>query len=83
MLWNVIIEASDVLYTDALEYYAGVHKVIDETFKDTAHFKESEQGEIREWGVESSNSQLCQNNPILSKNPKKQQISLFFNLNIL
>jgi len=26
----------------------GVHKVIDETFKDTAHYKESDQGEINE-----------------------------------
>jgi len=115
LLWNVIIEASDVLYTDALEYYAGVreaakrrvdpaetlyndlsaffksrgtregeqqtekktkrdvnallhgkkdgkivienispkitagtHKVIDETFKATAGFKETEEGEIKE-----------------------------------
>jgi len=112
ILWNIIIEASDVLYTDALEYYAGVreaakrrvdpaetifsdlfaffkrgsrtseeptekelkrdanallhgkrdgkivienirpklsggkHQVIDETFKDSARFKESEEGEI-------------------------------------
>jgi hypothetical protein len=114
ILWNIIIEASDVLYTDALEYYAGVreaakrrvdpaetlyrdlfaffkrgprmeeeptdkqikrdvnglirgkkdgkvvienvkpkltggkHEVIDETFKDTAAFKESEEGRIKE-----------------------------------
>jgi len=26
ILWNFIIEASDVLYTDALEYYAGVRE---------------------------------------------------------
>jgi len=118
ILWNVIIEASDVLYTDALEYYAsvreaakrrvdpaetlfndlavffksrgthtgedeaeptqkqikrdfnalqhgkrdgkivienikpkttaGIHKVIDETFKNTAEFKQSEEGSIKE-----------------------------------
>ena len=114
ILWNVIIEASDVLYTDALEYYASVreaakrrvdpaetlfndlavffkrgtrtgeepterktltdtkallhgkkdgkiiienikphltggkHKVIDETFKDTAEFKDTIEGNITE-----------------------------------
>ena len=113
-LWNLIIEASDVLYTDALEYYAGVREaakrrvdpaetlhtdlsaffkrrpgireeptekqmkrdfealykgrkngkllienempettagkrtIVDETSKDTARFKESEQGEIKD-----------------------------------
>jgi hypothetical protein len=114
ILWNIIMEASDVLYTDALEYYAqvsdaakrrvdpaetlkadlasffkrgsyksdeptekqlkrdfdalergrkngrllienvkpkmtgGKRKVIDETFKDTAQFKESEEGDFSE-----------------------------------
>ncbi|MCL1958233.1 MAG: hypothetical protein FWF68_01390, partial [Spirochaetes bacterium] len=114
ILWNVIIEASDILYTDALEYYASVreaakrrvdpaetlfndlavffkrgtrtgeepterktltdtkallhgkkdgkiiienikphltggkHKVIDETFKDTAEFKDTIEGNITE-----------------------------------
>jgi len=114
ILWNIIIESSDVIYTDGLEYYAGVReaakrrvdpaetlfndlsiffkrrsgagdkptekqlkrdfealekgrkngrllienempkttagsrKVIDETYKDTARFKESEEGEIKE-----------------------------------
>jgi hypothetical protein len=120
ILWNIVLQASDIIYTDALEYYSqvedackrridpaetlyndlrthfkkmgtksetaseggaptekkakrdfnalhhgkkdgkivvenispkttgGVHKVIDETFKDTASFKETEEGEIDE-----------------------------------
>jgi hypothetical protein len=114
LLWNMIMEASDMLYTDALEYYAsvreaskrridpseaifndlktffkrgkspdapetekellkdakaiirgkkdgkfevlnispklirGVHKVIDEKFTDTAKYKDTEDGEIKE-----------------------------------
>ena len=71
---NVIIESSDVICTDGLEYYAGVREalykgrkngkllienempktiagkrtVVDETFKDTALFKKSDEGEIKD-----------------------------------
>jgi hypothetical protein len=115
ILWNIVLQASDILYTDALEYYSqvgdaakrridpaetlyndlrthfkgmgkkpeteptekkakrdfnallhgkkdgkievenispkttgGVHKIIDETWKDTAQFKKSEEGDIEE-----------------------------------
>jgi len=48
ILWNVIIEASDVLYTDALEYYAGVREAAkrrvdpaETIFKDLSAFFKS------------------------------------------
>jgi hypothetical protein len=79
--WNINVEASDIIYTNALEYYSQVHnatkrdinvlmrgtkdgeviiknirpkttggtyEVIDQTFRDTASFKESEEGSISE-----------------------------------
>jgi len=51
--WKINVESSDMIYTDALEYYSQVQdadkrKVVDETYKDTAKFKDSLDGEITE-----------------------------------